>query len=88
MNSEFIYYKLISIELWKIADTTSIPQINNKHINPIEISIPEIKEQTRISTILSDMDSEIGTLDNKLAKYKEIKQGLMQDLLTGKIRLI
>ena len=49
---------------------------------------PTNEEQTRIATILSDMDSEIETLEKKLAKYKQLKQGLMQELLTGKTRLI
>jgi type I restriction enzyme, S subunit len=49
---------------------------------------PTKQEQTRIAQILSDMDSEIETLEKKLAKYKELKQGLMQVLLTGKIRLV
>ena len=49
---------------------------------------PTIEEQTRIATILSDMDAKIETLEKKLAKYKQLKQGLMQNLLTGKIRLI
>ena len=55
----------------------------------MEIFYPKSKsEQTRIATILSDMDSEIDILENKLAKYKKIKQGMMQELLTGKTRLI
>jgi len=88
LSSEFVYYTLIHIELWRIADTTSIPQINNKHINPIEISFPPIEEQTRIANILSDMDAETTALEQKLGKYKLIKQGMMQELLTGRIRII
>ena len=88
LESEFIYYMLIYIELWRIADTTSIPQINNKHINPIEIPFPSKEEQTRIATILSDMDSELSALEQKLEKYKKVKLGMMQELLTGKTRLV
>ena len=54
----------------------------------ISISVPNPAEQTRIATILSDMDNEIATLETKLNKYKMIKQGMMQNLLTGKIRLV
>ena len=54
----------------------------------LEIKTPNIAEQNHIATILSDMDTEIETLEKKLAKYKQLKQGLMQNLLTGKIRLI
>ncbi len=66
----------------------TINQITNKSLNSFEIPFPPIETQTRIATILSDMDAEITTLEQKLAKYKQIKQGMMQELLTGRIRLI
>ena len=47
-----------------------------------------LPEQTAIAEILSDMDAEIEALENKLAKARQIKQGIMQELLTGRIRLI
>jgi type I restriction enzyme S subunit len=54
-----------------------------------EIPFPKtIEEQTRIASILSDMDSEIAALEAKLSKAQSIKQGMMQQLLTGKIRLV
>lgn len=54
-----------------------------------EIPFPPTKEeQTRIATILSDMDAEIAALETKLEKYRKVKLGMMQNLLTGKIRLI
>jgi type I restriction enzyme S subunit len=54
----------------------------------IKVRIPSIEEQTSIATILSDMDAEIAALEAKLEKYKKVKQGMMQNLLTGKIRLV
>ncbi|MFD1316177.1 restriction endonuclease subunit S [Namhaeicola litoreus] len=54
----------------------------------IEIKVPKPKEQLEIATILSDMDAEIAQIEQKLSKYKMLKQGLMQNLLTGKIRLV
>lgn len=54
----------------------------------LEIKLPKPEEQTRIATILSDMDEEIAQLEIKLAKAKQIKQGMMQELLTGRIRLV
>jgi type I restriction enzyme S subunit len=47
-----------------------------------------LQEQTAIAKVLSDMDTEIEALESKLAKAREIKQGMMQELLTGRIRLI
>ena len=49
--------------------------------------LPSTVEQTAIATILSDMDSELTALQQKLAKARSLKQGMMQQLLTGRIRL-
>lgn len=54
----------------------------------IEFPIPTPDEQVAISNLISDMESEIKSLEQKLNKYKTIKQGMMQNLLTGKIRLV
>ncbi|HFI0763352.1 TPA: restriction endonuclease subunit S [Streptococcus suis] len=54
----------------------------------IEFKHPSIQEQKAIAQVLSDMDNEIEALEEKLEKYKTIKQGMMQELLTGRIRLI
>jgi len=62
--------------------------IGTKDILNGVLILPPIQEQTRIATILSDMDNEINALEKKLSKTKELKQGLMQQLLTGKIRLV
>ncbi len=50
--------------------------------------LPKIDEQNAIAQILSDMDEEIEVLENKKMKYQAIKQGMMQELLTGKTRLV
>jgi restriction endonuclease S subunit len=52
------------------------------------VHFPKFNEQTAIATVLSDMDAEIAALEAKLAKYRQIKQGMMQELLTGRIRLV
>jgi type I restriction enzyme, S subunit len=55
----------------------------------ISYQIPQsILEQTAIATVISNMDTEIEKLENKLKKYRQIKTGMMQQLLTGKIRLL
>ena len=53
-----------------------------------EITFPTIEEQISIARILSTMDNEIEQLEQKLSKYQRVKQGMMQQLLTGKIRLV
>lgn len=67
---------------------SSINNLNPGNIESIEIPFPSPEEQTRIATILSDMDAEINSLETKLEKYRKVKLGMMQNLLTGKIRLV
>jgi type I restriction enzyme S subunit len=90
VEKEFLYYFLSFIEEdWsKNGQTGSQMNLNTTLINTTEIYIPSIKEQIRIATILSDMDAELEKLEEKLAKAKQVKQGMMQELLTGRVRLI
>lgn len=68
---------------------TSINNLAPSSIECFTTNIPaNPKEQTAIATVLSDMDDEIAALEAKLAKARQIKQGMMQELLTGRIRLI
>lgn len=67
----------------------SIMHIRATAVAEIEVEYPaDIKEQEAIAKILTDMDDEIESLEKKLAKYEQVKQGMMTQLLTGKIRLI
>jgi type I restriction enzyme S subunit len=66
----------------------AVVHISSLALAGVQICVPEIHEQTAIATVLSDMDTEIESLESKLAKAREIKQGMMQELLTGKIRLV
>ena len=66
----------------------TINQITNKDLGSFEIPFPSVPEQNAIAQILSDMDAEIEALEKRREKYKAIKQGMMQELLTGKTRLI
>ncbi len=54
----------------------------------IEAVFPPVPEQAAIAVILREMDVEIGAVETQLAKARQIKQGMMQNLLTGKIRLV
>ena len=56
-------------------------------LKKIEIQLPLRHEQAAITAILSDMDAEIVVMEAKLAKARQLKQGMMQELLTGRIRL-
>ncbi|MDB4506767.1 restriction endonuclease subunit S, partial [Akkermansiaceae bacterium] len=64
------------------------PGLNCGDVEEFQLCLPSYDEQTAIATILSDMDAEIAALETKLAKARQVKQGMMQELLTGNIRLI
>ena len=65
----------------------TINQITNKDMKAFRVKLPSVPEQTAIAAVLSDMDAEIAALEAKLSKAQAIKQGMMQELLTGRIRL-
>jgi len=91
INKEYLYYFLSFIEKdWsKNGQTGSQMNLNTNIINLTEIHFPKNKiEQEKIAKTFSDIDLEIATLTNKLTKAKNLKQGMMQQLLTGKIRLV
>jgi len=72
-----------------VKTVTAIPHISPTDIRNFILPLPPTKaEQTAIATILSDMDAEISALESKLSKYKKVKQGMMQELLTGRTRLV
>ena len=64
------------------------PHIHAVDLAPIEIDCPELPEQTAIAAVLSDMDTELAALQARRDKTRALKQGMMQELLTGRIRLI
>ena len=67
---------------------SSINNLTPTSIESLDFSIPQLPEQTAIADTLSDMDTEISDLEGQLTKTRAIKQGMMQKLLTGEIRLI
>lgn len=86
---EWICSKYFSNHCDLVKTVTAIPHISPADIKNFIITFPtNKKEQIDIASILIDMDAEIETLDKKLNKYRGIKQGMMQELLTGKIRLV
>lgn len=90
IDKEYLYYYLSFKERHFITmgQTGTQSNLSKDMVQKLEIPIPISKEeQIRIATILSDMDAEINALETKLEKYKKVKLGMMQNLLTGKIRL-
>ena len=58
------------------------------HVAKVELSVPPLPEQTAIAEVLTDMDAELAALEQRAAKTRALKQAMMQELLTGKTRLV
>lgn len=80
--------KIIECTIQNFKTGTGVPRIVLDNFKRIQIYLPCKREQTAIAQILSDMDAKIEQLKKKLSKYQLIKQGMMQELLTGRIRLV
>lgn len=92
-DSRFIFGVLHTYDYWKWVAQTSMrsgqPGINGEEYASYEFRMPsDLKEQKAIADILTNMDNEIVTLGKKLIKYRQVKQGMIQQLLAGKIRLV
>lgn len=89
INSKFLYY-LINRHPYLLAFDDGAKQTNlrNQDVTGLPISVPIKEEQQRIASILSEMNFEIQSLEQNLSKYQMLKQGMMQELLTGKTRLV
>jgi type I restriction enzyme S subunit len=89
LDKSFLYYVLLSQNLSVCITGTGQPQIVRGPLANVELKIPlDVAEQTAISEVLSDMDAEIAALEQRLAKTRALKQGTMQELLTGRTRLV
>ncbi|MEA4867693.1 MAG: restriction endonuclease subunit S [Rikenellaceae bacterium] len=91
-NGLYLSYYFRSSEgrklFYSMAQGATRYNLSKSNFNKMEVSLPQPEQQNEIATILSDMDAEIQALETKLEKYRKIKLGMMQNLLTGKIRLV
>ena len=92
-DMQFLYYVLCSDgvknQYIAMAAGSSVQNLNKEKVANVILNAPvSLEEQTAVASVLSSMDDEISALETKKAKYEQIKQGMMQQLLTGKIRLV
>ena len=78
----------IERQIESLLTGSNYPAISSGDVKALLIPLPSVPEQTAIATILSDMDTEIAALEQKRDKTRLLKQGMMQELLTGRIRLV
>jgi type I restriction enzyme S subunit len=92
LQSDFLFQYLMTNKYWNWVQIMSMrsgqPGINGNEYRSLPLFIPSLEEQKAIAQILSDMDKEIESLGVKKEKYQQIKQGMMQELLMGKTRLV
>ena len=90
VNNEFLYYVMLTkrAELERRSSGSTFLEISPRELKSLLISLPQINEQQAIAAVLSDIDTEIASLEQSLEKTKAIKQGMMQQLLTGRIRMV
>ncbi len=87
-NAKFLYYLFCLIDWYAYNEASGVPSLSAKTILSIEAAVPPADEQDSIAAVLTEMDSEIAELETKLLKHQTLKQGMMQNLLTGTVRLV
>lgn len=90
VSNEFLYYLLAALKprLIRLATGSTFGEIGAHDIGSIEVPLPPREEQCAIAGVLADMDSEVAVLRQRLHKTRAIKQGMLQQLLTGRVRLV
>jgi len=87
-SAKFMYYKFCMIPWRNYNEASGVPSLSARTIENIEIVLPTHEEQEAIAAVLSDMDTEIQAIEQRRSKTAELKQGMMQELLTGRTRLV
>ena len=80
IDGDFLYTFIDRTGLYKIADTSTIPQINNKHIEPYIIYCPSVEEQTKVGSIFKKLDDTIALHQRKLEKSKALKSAYLSEM--------
>ena len=86
--ARFVFYKLNMINWRAYNEASGVPSLNAAMIESIETTFPPLREQSAIAEVLSDMDAELVALEQRCDKTRALKQGMMQELLIGKTRLV
>lgn len=87
-DASFLYQLMLAIDFAKFVQDGAVPSVNQGDLASFKISYPELEEQQKIASVLTAADQEIATLQRKLDCLKQEKKALMQQLLTGKRRVL
>jgi type I restriction enzyme S subunit len=87
VNVKYIYYFLHQVNFELLNEATGVPSLNRENLKNILIPLPPLSEQQRIAEILLQIDQTIEKEEKYKQKLERLKKGLMEDLLTGKVRV-
>ncbi len=88
MDKGFFYFLMLGQNLTDCITGTGQPQIVRSPLAAFRVRLPPLPEQTAIAEVLSGMDAELAALERRGEKTRALKQGIMQELLTGRTRLV
>lgn len=84
---KFLYYVFLTVNWKRHNEASGVPSLSKATIEKIKIPVPPLSEQSKIVEILTSVDNKIEVLEEKKSNYQTLKKGLMQQLLTGKMRV-
>ena len=86
--SQVVFSYVIQAQIELLITGSNYPAINSKDVRELRVPLPPLKEQEAIAEALTVMDDELEALNEQVLKLRMVKEGMMQDLLTGKVRLV
>ena len=90
VHNEYLYYQLLTMKPRMLAKASgsTFPELSKAETAALRVPVPSLNEQRAIAQVLADMDDELVALDARRDKTRQLKLGMMQALLTGRIRLV
>ena len=90
LKGEFLAYaiKVNRDQVMQLVSGTTVFHLYGRDMANFSFAVPRVEEQSAIAAVLSDMDADIAALERRRDKTRAIKQGMMQELLTGRVRLV
>jgi len=86
-DPRYLYYLFLTIDWRSMNEASGVPSLSSRRVEGVDIRIPHVGEQRAIREVLDDVNLEIESLERRLAKAEAVKQGMTQQLLTGRTRL-
>lgn len=86
-DPRYLYYLFLTIDWRSMNEASGVPSLSSKRIEAVEVQLPDLKEQVAVREVLDDVDRGLCVVQSRLRKARSIKTGIMQQLMTGRVRL-